>query len=178
MIERTEALLADYARSPAKPGPSRARPAPVAAAPLDFWYQGRPGRLCHLQPRRLVAADETLLERVATVNAAGRVRRPARPHPRGAPTAHRAEIKAVLPLPPPRAAPALARQRPGPPASRSRCWRAIPWPRHRWRGYAWPGTPADVRSSALPCARPSRSCSLWIPTPHAHPAAQARRTAQ
>ncbi len=72
LIESTEALLAAYERSPAEAWAfqAEASTAWLRRALLDFWYtDGQDGRATRSHVG-LVAADESLLEKVAEVNAA------------------------------------------------------------------------------------------------------------
>lgn len=127
LIERTEALLATYARAPGEAWAFRAEASTewLRHALLDFWYQdGQDGRATRSHVG-LVAADEALLEQVAVVNAAkaefaallARIRDE---HP---PLI--AEIKAVLPF----RQPELHQHLRGSGLARlhlKQCWRAIP----------------------------------------------------
>lgn len=127
LIERTEALLADYARSPGEAWAFQGEASTewLRHALLDFWYQdGQDGRATRSHVG-LVAADDTLLERVATVNAAKAEFAALLARIREAHPPLIAEIKAVLPF----RHPELHQHLRGSGLARlhlKQCWRAIP----------------------------------------------------
>lgn len=127
LIERTEALLDDYARSPGEAWAFQAEATTewLRQALLDFWYQdGQDGRATRSHVG-LVAADDILLERVATVNAAKAEFAALLARIREAHPPLIAEIKAVLPF----RHPELHQHLRGSGLARlhlKQCWRAIP----------------------------------------------------
>ncbi|MGM0784267.1 MAG: DNA replication terminus site-binding protein [Pseudomonadota bacterium] len=127
LIERTEALLADYARSPGEAWAFQGEASTewLRHALLDFWYQdGQDGRATRSHVG-LVAADDTLLERVAMVNAAKAEFAALLARIREAHPPLIAEIKAVLPF----RHPELHQHLRGSGLARlhlKQCWRAIP----------------------------------------------------
>ncbi|MBA2778957.1 DNA replication terminus site-binding protein [Billgrantia kenyensis] len=127
LIERTEALLAAYAASPAEAWAFQAEASSewLRRALLDFWYtDGQDGRATRSHVG-LIAADDSLMSRVAEVNAAKAVfaERLARIKTEYPPLL--AEAKAVLPF----RHPQLHDHLRGSGLARlhlKQCWRAIP----------------------------------------------------
>ncbi|TFH86665.1 DNA replication terminus site-binding protein [Billgrantia azerbaijanica] len=127
LIERTEVLLAAYARSPGEAWAfqAEASTAWLRHALLDFWYQdGQDGRATRSHVG-LVAADDNLLEHVAAVNAAKAAFAALLARIRDEHPPLVAEIKAVLPF----RHPELHQHLRGSGLARlhlKQCWRAIP----------------------------------------------------
>ncbi|WP_163557489.1 DNA replication terminus site-binding protein [Halomonas sp. NO4] len=127
LIERTEALLSVYQQSPSEAWAFQTEASTewLRHALLDFWYQdGQDGRATRSHVG-LVAADDSLLQHVAAVNAAKAEFAALLARIRDAHPPLIAEIKAVLPF----RHPELHQHLRGSGLARlhlKQCWRAIP----------------------------------------------------